>query len=511
MQTWLFPLWVIIDVLMALASVALWIAAPEFVTLNVGVTAFAITLGVLLSAVRYQELKAMVKSAYFKTMAQHLINVVLVLAIVGLLNYLGNKNAREFDLTFEKRNSLSGQTLKILEMIKSPVKLTVFAKREEWEPILNVLKLYKTQSKLIELEAIDTDLRPDLVKSKGIEQNGTVVINYEKKESSFPMEDELSVTNALLKILRTEKIIIYFVTGHQEISCSNTTEEGLSSLCEKLKDQSYEVRDIDLTQTKTLPADASAVVIAGPISSFLPQEAEQLKIYLEKGGSVFLALAPAFKAELYDNIASLALPYGLKLGKDVIIDRLSTVQGAEATIPIVTKYESGHPITEGFDLRTVFPLSSSVSVVPGNDTAQILAFTSNFPGSWAENDLKGVTKGKAEFDADVDTRGPVGLMGVGEKVVPDAPRDSRFILLGSSSFLINAYQGQSGNTTLFLNALSWMVSDEGIMSLNRPGIEEVPVILSSQHLHLIFVISILLVPIIFFGAAIFIYRRRRLL
>ncbi len=511
MRNWLFPLWIIIDVLVWIAAIALWIAAPEYTTLNIGITGFALTLALLLSVLRIQDLREVLKSSYFKTVLHHVINVSLVLSIVGVLNYLGNRNFREFDLTAEKRNSLTDQTFKILDMVKSPLKFTVFSKREEWEAFLNVLRLYQAKNKFISLEAVDTDLRPDLVKAKGISDNGTVFIQYEGKETSFLMEDELSVTNALLKMLSNEKIHIYFVTGHQEISCTNTSEEGLSVLCSKIKDQNYEVRTIDLTQTKEIPKDATALVIAGPISSFLPEEAEQIKKYLEGGGSLFLALAPAFKAELYSNIADLALTYGLKLGNDVIIDRLSTIQGTEATIPIVTKYENGHPITDGFEQRTIFPLSSSVSTVPGNDTAQILAYTSSFPGSWAESDLKGVTKGKAEFDKDKDIRGPVGLMGIGEKAIPGSPRDSRFVLLGSSSFLINAYQGQSGNGTLFLNSLSWIVSDEGIMSLNRPGIEESPVILSSQHLQLIFIISILMVPIIFFGSAIFIYRRRRLL
>jgi hypothetical protein len=62
-----------------------------------------------------------------------------------------------------------------------------------------------------------------------------------------------------------------------------------------------------------------------------------------------------------------------------------------------------------------------------------------------------------------------------------------------------------------LNSTSWLLNDEGIISFNRPGTEEYPVILSAQHIQLIFVISILLVPIIFFGAGIFVYRRRRLL
>jgi ABC-type uncharacterized transport system involved in gliding motility auxiliary subunit len=509
MKSWLFPLWVIIDILVFLAAISLWIAAPEFTTLNAGLTVFAVALGFLLALAKFEEIKVFVRSKYFEKVLFHGINVLLVCSILALVNYLGNKNYREFDLTKENRNSLTEQTLKILEMVKEPLKMTVFAKREEWNMMLALLKLYEGQNPHIELEAVDTDVRPDLVQAKGITQNGTVVIEYQGKESMFTLVDELSITNALLKALRKEKIVLYFVTGHQELSCDETSEEGISFLCEKLKAQNYEVKSIDLTQKMSIPQDASAVFVLGPVTGFLKQETEILKDYLNRGkGAFFLALAPAFKSELYDNLVSLLKPYGLALGKDVVIDRLSTVQGAEATIPIVSKYNHNHPVTQGFEQRTVFPLSSSVKMLPGNDMVEILASTSDYPGSWAETNLKGVTQGKAEFNEKEDTKGPVGLLGVSEGA---SQSGSRVALLGSSSFLINAYQGQSGNTTLFLNTVSWMVNDEGIISFNRPGVEEFPVILSAQHLQLIFVISILLVPIIFFGTAIFIYRRRRLL
>ena len=396
-------------------------------------------------------------------------------------------------------------------MIKSPLKMTIFAKREEWNPMLNLLKLYEGASSQIELDAIDTDLRPDLVKSKGVTQNGTIFIEYEGKESSFILMDELSVTNALLKALRQEKIVLYFVTGHQELSCADTSPEGLSILCEKLRAQNYEVRELDLAKVVGVPKDATAVFVLGPISGFLKPEIELLNDYMKRDGNLFLALAPAFKSELYDNLVNLVRPFGLDLGKDVVIDRLSTVQGAEATIPIISNYDASHPITEGFNLRTVFPLSSSVRTLPGKDMAQIIASTSPFPGSWAESNLKGVTQGKAEYNEKEDLKGPVGLLGISEGTGRAGLPTPRVTLLGSSSFLVNGYQNQSGNTTLFLNTVSWMVSDEGIISFNRPGIEEFPVILSAQHLQLIFVIAILLVPIIFFGTAIFIYRRRRLL
>ncbi len=511
MKTWLFPLWIIIDILVGVASVAMWIAAPEFRVLNTSMTVFAMALLAVLVIIKLEDVKVFVKSRYFRKVFFHTINIALVFSILGILNYLGNKNFREFDLTKERRNSLTSQTLKIIEMVKSPVKFTLFSKREEWKWILTVLKMYQAKSPLITVEAIDTDLRPDLVKSKGITANGTVIISHKEKEFSFLISDELSVTNALLKALRDEKIIIYMVTGHQELSCGDHSQEGISILCEKLRSQNYVVKDLNLAQLKEVPNDASAVMVLGPIAGFFPEEAKRLEDYLSRGGSLYLALAPAFKAELYSNLTKLATPFGLALGNDVVVDRTSTVQGGEATIPIVSRYEEGHPVTAGFNHRTVFPLSSSVSTIEGNDSATLLALTNDFPGSWAESDLKGVTEGQAKFDEKKDRKGPIGLMGVGERVGKEGNSDSRFVLLGSSSFLVNAYQAQSGNTTLFLNTTSWMLNDEGIISFNRPGTEEYPVILSAQHIQLIFVISILLVPIIFFGAGIFVYRRRRLL
>ena len=507
----LFPLWVIIDILLSLAAIALWIAAPEYTTLNIGVTVFAVALAALLTLIRLGHIKTFVQSSYFKKMVFHGVNIALVLCILGVLNYLGNKNYREFDLTTNKQNSLTDQSKKVLEMVKAPLTMAVYAKREEWQPILNVLKLYEAQNKLIKVEAIDTDTRPDLVKMHEITQNGTVILTYKGKESKFAIVDELSVTNALLKALRTEEITLYLTVGHQELSCAEKSQEGLSILCRKLESQNYKVKTLDLTQIKEVPKDASAVLILGPVTGFLSQEAKHLENYLNRGGSVFLALAPAFKAEVYDNLTALAHPFGLDLGKDIVIDRMSTVQGSEATIPIINHYDQHHPITAGFTQRTIFPLSASVKTIVGKDSADLIAFSSDFPGSWAETDLKGVTAGKAEYQEKKDIKGPIALMGTGERRNPGAPADSRFVLLGSSSFLINAYQAQAGNTTLFLNSISWMVSDEGIISFNRPGLEEQPIVLSDQHLQLIFVISILVVPILFFGAAIFIYRRRRLL
>lgn len=509
MKNWLFPLWIIIDVLIFVAAISSWIAAPEFKTLNISMTVFAFALALLLIFIKFKEFKAFISSKYFHKVFFHSVNVFLVIAIVCLVNYLGNKNFREFDFTKEKRNSLTDQSMKILEGVKAPLKMTIFAKREEWAPMLNLLKLYQAADKKISIEAIDTDLRPDLVKEKNITQNGTVFLNYEGKETSFILFDELTVTNALLRVLRTDDIVLYLVKGHEELSCQNTTPEGISVLCNHLESQNYILKDLDLTKVTEVPKDAKALLILGPATGFLDQEVKILDEYVKKGGSLFLSLAPAFAPKIYENLMKITRNYGLQINEDIVIDRLSTIQGAEATIPIIDRYSADHVITNGFNQRTIFPFSASVQVVgKKTDLAQILAATTDFPGSWAEKDLKGVTAGNAKFDEGKDRKGPIGLLGITEG---GGESLTRIALLGSSSFLINGYQNQSGNTTLFLNTISWLVNDEGIISFNRPGMEEYPVILSAQHLQLIFVISILVVPIVFFGCAIFVYRRRRIL
>ena len=505
----LYPLWVIIDFLLVICCLALWITSPEYRTLNISLSVFTLCLGLILVMLRYKEIEAFVKTTFFKNMMIHVINTILVLCILGMLNYLGNKNYKEFDLTIEKRNSLASQTIKVLEMVKAPLKIFLFAKREQWTPILRLLKLYEAQNKNISIEAFDTDLRPDLVKSLDIAQNGMVILNYQGNQTKFVITDELSVTNNLLKILRERQLVVYMTTGHQELSCNSKEAEGISTICEEIRAQNYDLRFIDLSQTTEVPKDADGVLVFGPQVSFLDSEAAQLEKYLQNGGSLFLALAPSFKKNLYKNLISLAHNYGLILGEDIVIDRLSTVQGAEATIPIISEYNQEHPITAGMNLRTIFPLSASVQTIEGQDTATLLAFSSKFPGSWAETDLKGVTEGKAEYKEGKDIQGPIGLIGIGEST--ETVTNSRLVLLGSSSFLVNGYQAQSGNGTLFLNALSWMLSDEGIISFNRTGNENAPVILSAQHIQMIFVISIIIVPIVFFATAVFIYRRRRLL
>ena len=56
--------------------------------------------------------------------------------------------------------------------------------------------------------------------------------------------------------------------------------------------------------------------------------------------------------------------------------------------------------------------------------------------------------------------------------------------------------------------LAWVVDDEGIISLNRPELENEMILLSASQVTLIFYFSIVFMPFLFFGIAVYFYRRR---
>lgn len=512
MKVWIIRIWVIIDLLIVLSTLALWLAAPTMWTLNISLTIFSIFLTGILIYPQREEIKTFVKSHYFKKLLGLFVNIGLVFAIVGLVNYLGNRKAVEVDVTQRQLNTIAPQSLKVLEMLKSPVKITLFAKREDWAQYLGLLKLFTSQSSKIQLEAIDMDLKPQLAREKGITQSGTIEVTTDKTSMQLLLDSELTLTNALLKTLRDRPIKIYFTTGHNELSCQNTEADGLSLFCQALTATNYELAKLDLMKESVIPSDADVVIVAGPESSFLKEEVERLENYLVKGGSLLMALAPSFETDRYQNLRELMKRWGLDIKNDLVLDRLSTVQGADATIPLINNYASDHELTKDLKARSLFPMSSSIGKVQMDDEhihASLLALTTSFPGSWGESDLPAVASGKAQFDGK-DSKGPVAVLAAAEKHHDQSKnKETRIVLSGSSSALVNAYFQQEGNRKIFTQSVAWLSFDEGILSFNKVSESESPVILSAIHLNLVFVVSIILVPVIFWALAFLMYRKRR--
>ena len=84
-----------------------------------------------------------------------------------------------------------------------------------------------------------------------------------------------------------------------------------------------------------------------------------------------------------------------------------------------------------------------------SDSVKILAESTPFPASWAENSLEEFYKGVITYGAKDDFKGPVGYIGVWQK---DGQK-MRIAAYGNSSFIINAYAKFPRNFMLFFQLL----------------------------------------------------------
>src|SRR5690606_2375901 len=115
------------------------------------------------------------------------------------------------------------------------------------------------------LSAIDVDQEPTLVSLNKIEQNGTLLVEYEGKVYKSVIKDELGITNLLMKVLRPKKLVLYYVTGHNQTNLDSEESQGASVLKGMLLGSNYELKYIDLSQK--IPDDAAGIILLNPQTS----------------------------------------------------------------------------------------------------------------------------------------------------------------------------------------------------------------------------------------------------
>ena len=163
-----------------------------------------------------------------------------------------------------------------------------------------------------------------------------------------------------------------------------------------------------------MPADAAVVVIAGPTGR-LPaaRDRQRCSRYLNKGGHLLLMLDPPDRTDAppLTNLIALAREWGIEVQDTSIVDQSSIGQllGRGPAAPVAQAYP-GHPITDRFNVITMFPLARSVAPVTGGPrAAQSIVETSQ--QSWAESDVKALAERRpVSFDeGSADKRGPVSV------------------------------------------------------------------------------------------------------
>ncbi len=412
--------------------------------------------------------------------ASALLGTVFAIAILCMLAFLSTRYSARFDWTEAQINTLSEQTLELLERLDRDVEITAFFNAAAAPPIRDLLDRYAHESDRVSLVFADPNHRPDLVEAFGIgdEDLARGLVRVSMGEAHFDLGEfsESEVTNALLRLTRGEERKIYFLENHNERAIEGERAvggAGYSQAVAALRNETYEVESLFLAAAGSVPEDADLVVVAGPTRPLADVEHEALDRFVASGGAIMVLLDPRANTDLAEDLRG----WGIEVGEDVIFDARLALFG-QATSPFSGGYAE-HPITEKLRDAVLFRLARSVVPVEGEAFAQSIVFTGE--ESWAERDLEGWAEtGNARYDAD-DLLGPVSLMIAGEREVEAATepgaddasdghdsKSSRIVVVGDSDFASNELIGGSQNRDLFVNAVNWLVDDTDQISIRPP-------------------------------------------
>jgi ABC-type uncharacterized transport system involved in gliding motility auxiliary subunit len=499
---------------------------------------------------------------------------VMVAAVLGLLvglNYLASRRNKTWDLTKQRRHSLSDQSRRVLDNLKDDVTLTYFERSARMAEGKDQLELYASASRRVKVAYVDPMVNPGPAREHEI-TGPTVLVSAGARSEKVATASEQDITNAIIKVTRGVKKTVCFAEGEGERDPDDGGARGFSGAKAALGKTQYDTRKVFLAREGQVPADCTVLVVAGPEKEMFPAAVDSVRRFVKGGGKALVMIEPELRGSA-PALVSLAADWNLQVGHDVVVDSsgMGQIVGGGALTPVVMNYPY-HDITKDLrEVMTVFHTARSVQAGTGGATgiaAQNLAET--FDVSWAETDL--TLKGQVRFDEGKDKRGPISLAAVatlsGTALAPEgaaapspaatpaaalegpviaspgalppaspspspgasaspspspaaspAPepsaspdeskREARVAVFGDADFASNALLQVQGNQDLFVNTVAWLAQDPDLISIRPREPDDQRLFLTQQQQGNVWMVSIVLLPLALVAGGVYSWWRRR--
>lgn len=441
------------------------------------------------------------------------ISVFAALAIFLVVLMIAQKNHHTFDLTKNKRFTLSPQSVQTVKELPHKVEALVFLLlddidgRQKAEELLN--QYQQADPAKFSYKIVDPKLDPMQAKKYEVRMPGCVVFVGDNKRTSRAMSfEETQMTNALLNLSDLADKKVYFLQGHGEISAYETRTEqnmkGLPNMSQFRADMATEgftALDLNLGATKKIPEDAAVVVIPGPKTELLPAEAKLIEDWIAQGGRVLLTL----EMETLNKYDAFLSKYGFQCPDELVIDEMAQLFGAEPVYSIALQYNQECSAVKDFNMQTLYRLARPVDVADKAPTgAKVIPLMLTGPNAMTLK-LSSVMESKEVQvgEKDVVRRGSMPLAAAGTYPVADsaqakdpkaaqdgqdgkdseAPtktKEGRVVVIGDSEFFCNDMYKAAGNRDLILNILNWLGENENRITIRAKDENSQPLILEDN-------------------------------
>ncbi|HEY7303119.1 MAG TPA: GldG family protein [Bryobacteraceae bacterium] len=436
---------------------------------------------------------------------------VVVIAILALVNWLGNRYNKTVDTTSNKRFTLSQETQKIVKGLKQDATISYFDKTSGFEQARGMLDRYKNLSSKVHIQYIDYQKQPTIAKAYGLRFGGTAYVEIGPRREEAKSLTEEGITGAFLKDLKgVRKVCI--VSGSQEHALDETDSNGLSQFKTLLDRDNYQSQSVTLIDKTAVPNDCNVLVIAGPQTNYTPNMVTAIKNYVENGGRVMFLMDPpldfgrehiAENAGLKDVLQS----WGVTLDNDLVLEQNPVGQlfGFGPEIPLVSSYGSQPIVNDLKNSMTGFPVSRSMQIKNTDKTTVDKLFSTSDRAIATTN----LTSNEVNPNSPSNKKGPFTLGAAGTYNTGKQNNQGRFVVIGSAGFMDNAMIGFQSNRDLALNAVNWLSSDEDLISIRPKEPEDRRLNVNQRQMSVFAYTNLIAIPLIIIVAGVAIFLKRR--
>lgn len=379
---------------------------------------------------------------------------VLVLAVVALAAWLSQRYVYTTDWTAAGHNTLAPQSADAIELLDQPLEVTAYIGPDPLQRsrLRELLERYRRAGAAIELEFVNPETHPALVRELGIRRGGELVLRHGEREQRLQQVSEQSVTNALLRLARTRTRWVVFLQGHGERDPHGGANFDLQSFGQRLTERGMQVQTLDLARTGGIPDNTDVLVIASPREDYLPGEVDLLRRYVRDGGHLLWLTEPAADAAIDGRLGALARDLGVEPQAGVVVDPLAKLFDTDAPDFAVGTDYGEHPVTAELSTAMLFPQATPLAAVDGQGWTHTPLVRTN-GDAWAET---GPIRGKVRLEPDQgDLAGPLTLA-----LAANRGAGQRIAVIGDGDFLANAHVGNGANLDFGMGLLNWLAGDD---------------------------------------------------
>jgi ABC-2 type transport system permease protein len=469
------------------------------------------------------------------------VELVLLVAIVGAVNWLGARHYLRGDWTRGRTFALSEKTQAVLRGLDRPVDVIVFMlptgaeASDLTDDVHELLDRARALTKNLRVDWIDVDRDRERALTVGKRynvsgddvENGVIIVDAGDGRSKFITKDELAeydfatveegrpprmkawkgeqaLISTLLTVVEGKAPEICFVKGHGEPALDSFEPGEYGDFAEELRRDHYAPRAIELGAG--VPPSCALTVVAGPVQPLPKADVAQLQALLERGGRLLVLDGPHFdpQVEHFSNsgLEDLLERWGISLRNDLVVDE-PRLRGSAVAFAVTEGY-ADHPITRRLmHHQTLWSDAREVRAVakPGVEVRELVHTSDD---GWGETDLA-VFHAQAElaFDPKRDVKGPVSIAAAAE-----GNNGARVVALGSAEIAGNrAILGY--NRDLLLSTVAWLLKAEPKIAIGPRTPEHLRLQLDDRQLTRVLLVSMVGLPllILLIGAGVFWVRR----